>query len=383
MTLRLNGSTSGYTEIDAPAVAGSNTLTLPGGNGTNGQVLTTDGAGALSFTTVAGAGSLADGSAAAPSVAFASDVNTGIFRAGNDLLAFSTGGTQRAVIDASGQLGIGVASPLGRLDSSWGGYTTGSAPALMIGADIGNTTSRTSSTRKFGLISGPHYDNGTDIGFIRFDSSTTVTELQLGGTAEKRGATDISFYTATTTTATPSERVRITNDGYVLIGCTSLPGGSTKGVGFYITGTDTEYLSSINTTASKNHIIFYNPNGAVGTIATNGSATAYNTSSDYRLKENVVPLTGAADRLSKLQVHRFNFIADPDTTVDGFLAHEAQAVVPECVTGTKDEVDNEDNPVYQGIDQSKLVPLLTAALQEAIAKIESLEARLTALEVTP
>jgi hypothetical protein len=383
MTLRLNGSTSGYTEIDAPAVAGSNTLTLPGGNGTNGQVLTTDGAGALSFTTVAGAGSLADGSAAAPSVAFASDVNTGIFRAGNDLLAFSTGGTQRAVIDASGQLGIGVASPLGRLDSSWGGYTTGSAPALMIGADIGNTTSRTSSTRKFGLISGPHYDNGTDIGFIRFDSSTTVTELQLGGTAEKRGATVITFYTAATTTATPSERVRITNDGYVLIGCTSLPGGSTKGVGFYITGTDTEYLSSINTTASKNHIIFYNPNGAVGTIATNGSATAYNTSSDYRLKENVVPLTGAADRLSKLQVHRFNFIADPDTTVDGFLAHEAQAVVPECVTGTKDEVDNEDNPVYQGIDQSKLVPLLTAALQEAIAKIESLEARLTALEVTP
>jgi hypothetical protein len=83
MTLRLNGSTSGYTEIDAPAVAGSNTLTLPGGNGTNGQVLTTDGAGALSFTTVAGAGSLADGSAAAPSVAFASDVNTGLFRAGN------------------------------------------------------------------------------------------------------------------------------------------------------------------------------------------------------------------------------------------------------------------------------------------------------------
>jgi hypothetical protein len=79
MTLRLNGSTSGFTEIDAPAVAGSNTLTLPGGNGTNGQVLTTDGAGALSFTTVAE--NLADGSAAAPSVAFASDVNTGIFRA--------------------------------------------------------------------------------------------------------------------------------------------------------------------------------------------------------------------------------------------------------------------------------------------------------------
>jgi hypothetical protein len=74
------------------------------------------------------------------------------------------------------------------------------------------------------------------------------------------------------------------------------------------------------------------------------------------------------------------FIADPDTTVDGFLAHEAQAIVPECVTGAKDAVDADGNPVYQGIDQSKLVPLLTAALQEAIAKIETLEAEVAALK---
>ena len=116
----------------------------------------------------------------------------------------------------------------------------------------------------------------------------------------------------------------------------------------------------------------------VGSISQNGSATAYNTSSDYRLKENVVPLTGAIDRLQQIPVHRFNFIANPDRTVDGFLAHEAQEVVPECVTGTKDEVDDDGNPVYQGIDQSKLVPLLTAALQEALQKIEDLEGRLTA-----
>jgi hypothetical protein len=115
---------------------------------------------------------------------------------------------------------------------------------------------------------------------------------------------------------------------------------------------------------------------AVGTIAVSSTAAAYNTSSDYRLKENVVPLTGAADRLKQLKPSQFNFIADPETTVDGFLAHEAQAVVPECVTGTKDEVDDEGNPVYQGIDQSKLVPLLTAALQEALQKIETLEQRL-------
>jgi hypothetical protein len=93
-------------------------------------------------------------------------------------------------------------------------------------------------------------------------------------------------------------------------------------------------------------------------------------------------LTGATDRLKQIPVHRFNFIADPDTTVDGFLAHEAQAVVPECITGTKDEVDDDGNPVYQGIDQSKLVPLLTAALQEAIGRIETLEGMVAVNNIT-
>ena len=91
-------------------------------------------------------------------------------------------------------------------------------------------------------------------------------------------------------------------------------------------------------------------------------------------------LTGAITRLNQLPVHRFNFIADPDTVVDGFIAHEAAAVVPECVTGEKDEVNEDGDPVYQGIDQSKVVPLLTAALQEAIAMINALEARIAALE---
>jgi len=129
------------------------------------------------------------------------------------------------------------------------------------------------------------------------------------------------------------------------------------------------------TTDSRFAISFGNPNNAsgVGSITTTGSSTAYNTSSDYRLKENVVELTGATTRLKQLEPKRFNFIADADTTVDGFLAHEVQAVVPEAITGTKDEVDDDGNPVYQGIDQSKLVPLLVATIKE-------LEARITALE---
>lgn len=138
------------------------------------------------------------------------------------------------------------------------------------------------------------------------------------------------------------------------------------------------FFAESDTTSGNTAIRFKVAGSTVGTITTTSSATAYNTSSDYRLKENVVPLAGAIDRVNDLQVRRFNFIVDPDHTVDGFIAHEAQAVVPECVTGTKDEVDEDGNPKYQGIDQAKLVPLLTAALQEAIAKIETLEARLTA-----
>jgi hypothetical protein len=150
-------------------------------------------------------------------------------------------------------------------------------------------------------------------------------------------------------------------------------------------GTNTgnvSFESVATSTATRHHISFVNSNGVVGSITTAGSATAYVTSSDYRLKENVGLLTGAIDRLQQIPVHRFNFIADPDTVVDGFLAHEAQEVVPECVTGEKDEVDEDGSPVYQGIDQSKLVPLLTAALQEAITEIASLKDRVAALEAS-
>jgi hypothetical protein len=138
--------------------------------------------------------------------------------------------------------------------------------------------------------------------------------------------------------------------------------------------------SSRSTTGAASHIVFYNPNGSVGQIFTSASATSYATASDYRLKENIVPIGSSVTRLLQLKPSRFNFKADPDRTVDGFIAHEAQEVVPECVTGTKDAVDDDGNPVMQGIDQSKLVPLLTAALQEAIGKIEALTARVTALE---
>ena len=118
---------------------------------------------------------------------------------------------------------------------------------------------------------------------------------------------------------------------------------------------------------------FRNPNGTVGTIRTNGSSTSYYTSSDYRLKENVIYDWDATTRLKQLKPSRFNFITDAGTTVDGFLAHEVSSVVPEAITGTKDAVDSEGNPDYQGIDQSKLVPLLVKTIQELEARITTLE----------
>jgi hypothetical protein len=113
---------------------------------------------------------------------------------------------------------------------------------------------------------------------------------------------------------------------------------------------------------------------AVGTISVDSDSTAYNTSSDYRLKENVDYTWDATTRLKQLKPARFNFIADDtNTLVDGFIAHEVSSIVPEAITGAKDAVDADNNPEYQGIDQSKLVPLLVKTIQE-------LEARITALE---
>ena len=140
------------------------------------------------------------------------------------------------------------------------------------------------------------------------------------------------------------------------------------------------YLSQNFNSGTQTAVDLRFNNTQVGTINVSSSATNYTTSSDYRLKENVVSLIGAIDRVNQLQVHRFNFIADPDKTVDGFLAHEVQTIVPEAITGEKDAVDDDGNPIYQGIDQSKLVPLLTAAFQEAIGEIKALKDRVTALE---
>jgi hypothetical protein len=306
---------------------------------------------------------------------------------------------ERARIDSSGRLLVGTSSATNniRLDQKLGIISTSvnagglrltqyatantTAPLLDFRRSKGTTdgsTTLVSDGDTLGYITWGGAD-GTDL-----ESIAAVISAQVDGTP---GANDMPGRLVFSTTAdgavASTERMRITNDGLIGINQTSPSSDAQVSIGNL--GTDTT-LYRIRTnhasTAERIHIGFVNPNGLVGSIRTTNSATSYLTSSDYRLKENVVPLTGAIDRVNQLQVKRFNFIADPDTAIDGFLAHEAQEVVPECASGTKDEVDEEGNPIYQGIDQSKLVPLLTAALQEAIAEIASLKDRVAALEAS-
>jgi hypothetical protein len=287
-----------------------------------------------------------DGSAGTPALQ-GTDTNTGI-SFGSDVIIGSTGGVERFRVDPQGRLAVGTASAaFGAIDH--GVHIYGAGPQEGI---------RLEST------------NG----------STGILEIyaESGGSAlDTRGSGYLRFGSAST------EFGRWDPSGRFLVGTSSISGGN----GTLYVQEDANLVRNcvaVNNTASGTTSVgffsFYRNGAYTGGMSNTGSTTAFNTSSDYRLKENVVPLTKAINRLTQLQVHRFNFISEPDRTVDGFIAHEAQAVVPECVTGEKDAVDDEGNPIYQGIDQSKLVPLLTAALQEALAEIESLKARVTTLE---
>ena len=393
MTLKINGATGGSVSLDAPdntSPAGTDvTLTLPVNDGDAGQYLQTDGTGTLSWQTNVSFPDASDVNASAP----ADSVN----------------------IDSAGHVGLGTTSPDDLLHLSASNSGIGSDLTLannIIRFEDTDVTQATSQT-----IGGFVFE-GQDIDTNAAGIQAALTANVASGT----GGGEFRFYVAPPSASSPTEQLKLSNDGALKVGNTTNDGilsgtptykltiGQASNNGGHDSGCvqvrstgNSGRSSFISNTVYNNHVLFYWRESAAGSITSpNSASVAYNTSSDYRLKENVVPLTGAIDRVNQLQVHRFNFIVDPDKTVDGFMAHEAQTVVPECATGFKDEVevwqegetlpdgvsvgdnklDENGNtiPVYQGIDQSKLVPLLTAALQEAIAKIETLETRITALE---
>ena len=313
---------------------------------------------------------------------FNSGENTGIRIARNDATTmFNTNGAERVRIDDSGNVGIGntVASTINSANG------TGN---LVVGSGSG--------TEGITIYSGT-----TGEGTLQFADGTSGSATYIGQINYNHSSNDMSF------TSGGTERMRLLGTGSVGIGTTSPSTsyrlsaiGTTSGavVGAFIetTSTNSSHEASIIKRPNNGVLVQFLGSGQVGSITTDGSSTTYATSSDYRLKENVVDLTNATERLKQLQPKRFNFISDADKIVDGFLAHEVSSVVPEAIHGTHNEVevwkegeelpegvsvgdnklDGEGNtiPVYQGIDQSKLVPLLVKTIQELEDRITALEA---------
>jgi Chaperone of endosialidase len=264
---------------------------------------------------------------------------TGVFYPANNQVALATNGTTAITVDASQNVGIGTASPsnLLTLFKNSGAYSLD-----LNGAGYG-------TLGRFGIVN-VGTDNTTYIGSISNNP--------------------FAFYTVGT------ERMRIDSSGNLLVGTTT-PVANTKFT--VLAGNGLSALSATNTsgTALYYAAAFYN-NGTsysyCGGITVSGSTTTYATSSDYRLKDNIAPMTGALDIVSKLKPVTYKWKSDGSDS-QGFIAHELQAVVPECVVGEKDAVDAEGKPVYQGIDTSFLVATLTAAIQELNAKVAELEAK--------
>ena len=282
----------------------------------------------------------ADGNGIIQSIGNSGTVNAEIILGGglNNYMRFSTNGTERLIITSSGNVGIGTSSP-----------TSTYATSLHV-----NTSGNNAGIRLTGGTSTAGFD------FVADSAATYIYN---------RNNTPTLFATNST------ERLRIDASGNVLVGTTTAPNGTSSYGSGFVGETNSRkvlYLAT-SSTAQLSVARFYNPNGQVGEIKTDGSSTLYVTSSDYRLKEDVQPLIGASDRVLALKPSNFAWKADGSRT-DGFIAHEVQEIAPYAVTGEKDGEE------MQAMDHSKLVPLLTAALQEALAEIAQLKADVAVLK---
>ena len=316
------------------------------------------------------------GTAAAPAITRTGDTNTGMFFPAADTIAFAEGGTEAMRLDSVGNVGIGTSSPGTKLDVRFA-----TNPATDNG--IGNNVLRVYTT----VTQATDVGGAIGLGGYATTAPDSVSFAQLAGRKENSTSGNYRGYMQFATLdqgGTMSERMRIDSSGNVNIGQSSAFGA---GIRTTIKAADTssQSLALISAVTSGTGTLQYlvdGSNDVCGFIGINATAntTSYNTSSDYRLKENIVPMTGALDKVQALKPVFWNWKHAPEIIGQGFIAHELQAVIPDAVSGEKDAVDEEGNPKYQGIDTSFLVATLTAAIQEQQTIINDLKARIETLE---
>ena len=284
---------------------------------------------------------------------------------GNFILEHTGGGgtRERLRIDSNGDLGLGIAAvpqDSGARTLHIHDTTTGSAARAAIRLTHGSSGTAASNGAFIGFDNNPDfYLYNQESGKLRFGTNGNERMvIESSASGQKPGRVLVG--PSVPTSGDDSQMIIRNNESNGIYRCLRL-----------------------NNQSNNNRITMSFEGGGTNTgdIRINGSTTNYNSYSDYRLKENVVPLTDPITRLKTLKPYRFNFIASPDITLDGFFAHEVSPTVAEAVGGEKDEVDTDGNVVPQALDMAKLVPLLTASLQEAITKIETLEQDNIALRV--
>jgi hypothetical protein len=308
------------------------------------------------------------GTAAAPALSSSGDTNTGIyFPAAADTIAISTAGADRVVVDASGNTSITTTSKVGRL-------TVG-----MDGVALAAQTVSANQSVQIGLYNSLSTKTAAIIGYGQSYVGGSVFAVGASGTAFIQEA-NAPLGIGTFGVAQPLllgtnslERARIDSAGNLLVGTTATFSTGSAYITSVANG-NTSYGVNIKNTSATNTIfaVFTNSSNAdAGRISQTGATTvAYTTSSDYRLKENVAPMTGALEKVAALKPCTYTWKAD-GSAGQGFIAHELQSVVPDCVTGTKDAVDKDGKPQYQGVDTSFLVATLVAAIQELKSEFDA------------